>query len=118
MPGEVVDHCRLDRQHGSERASSRSFTTRIAEIEDAGEATESEKPVGDDRGFLWRLNSYWRFQEEDGGGFVECESISLSRSIPFGLGWLIKGCVESIPRESLENKLASIRDGVKAPVSP
>lgn len=111
-------HTVVYRQHGSERASSRSFTTRIAEIEDASEATESEKPVGDDRGFLWRLNSYWRFQEEDGGVFVECESISLSRSIPFGLGWLIKGYVESIPRESLENTLTSIRDGVKAPVSP
>ena len=56
------------------------------------------------------------------GGFVECEFISLSRSIPFGLGWLIKGYVkgyvESISRESLANTLTSIRDGVKAPVSP
>ncbi len=52
------------------------------------------------------------------GFFVECESISLRRSIPFGLGWLMEGYVESIPRESLENTLTSIRDGVKAPVSP
>ena len=45
---------------------------------------EKEKPSADDSGFLWRLNSYWRFEETDGGVIVECESISLSRSIPFG----------------------------------
>lgn len=111
-------HTVVYRQEDARHASSRSATTRIAEIENAGEPDESENPVGNDRGFLWRLNSYWRFQEADGGVFVECESISLSRSIPFGLGWLIKGYVESIPRESLENTLTSIRNGVQAPVRP
>jgi len=105
-------HTVVYRRHDPYRASSRSFTTRIAELDSPGEAAESEKPVGNDRGFLWRLNSYWRFLETDGGVFVECESISLSRSIPFGLSWLIKGYVESIPRESLENTLTSIRDGI------
>jgi hypothetical protein len=107
-------HAVIYRQHGAQRASSRSATTRIAELDHPGEPAESEKPVGDDRGFLWRLNSYWRFLEADGGVFVECESISLSRSIPFGLGWLIKGYVESIPRESLENTLTSIRNAIKS----
>ena len=106
-------HTVVYRQQDAQRASSRSATTRIAELDHPGEPGESEKPVGDDRGFLWRLNSYWRFMEADGGVFVECESISLSRSIPFGLSWLIKGYVESIPRESLESTLTSIRDGIK-----
>ena len=110
----TVVYRRQDPQH----ASSRSATTRIAELDHPGESVEAEKPVGDDRGFLWRLNSYWRFQEADGGVFVECESVSLSRAIPFGLGWLIKGYVESIPRESLENTLTSIRDGVKSQARP
>jgi hypothetical protein len=57
------------------------------------------------------LNSYWRFEEQADGVMVECESISLSRSIPSGLGWMIGGFVESLPRESLENTLISIRDG-------
>ena len=105
-------HTVIYRPQDSRRASSRSFTTKIAELEDPGTAAEKENPVGTDRGFLWRLNSYWRFQEEDGGVFVECESVSLSRSIPFGLSWLIKGYVESIPRESLENTLTSIRNGI------
>ena len=37
--------------------------------------------------------------------FVECLSVSLSRRIPFGLGWLVKPFVSSMPRESLEGTL-------------
>jgi hypothetical protein len=105
-------HTVVYRERDPKRASSRSFTTRIAQLDQPGEPGEKEKPVGNDSGFLWRLNSYWRFQEEDGGVFVECESVSLSRSIPFGLSWLVKGYVESIPRESLEGTLTSIRNGI------
>ena len=107
-----TDHTVVYRTHAADRVSSRSFTTRIAEIENAGSATEREKPIGDDSGFFWRLNSYWRFKAQDGGVVVECESISVSRSIPFGLGWLIKGFVESVPRESLESTLMAIRNGI------
>ena len=109
-------HTVIYRAHDNSRISSRSFTTKIAELEAAGSAAEKEKNVGDDSGYFWRLNSYWRFKEQDGGVVVECESISLSRSIPFGLGWLIKGFVESVPRESLESTMTSIRDGVAASI--
>ena len=106
-----TEHTAVYRYHGPRRASSRSFATKIAELDHPGTPQEKEKPNGTDRGFLWRLNSYWHYQEEAGGVFVECESLSLSRDIPFGLGWLINGYVESVPRESLENTLTSIREG-------
>jgi hypothetical protein len=93
--------------------SSRSVATRIAELADAGSSSEKEKTSADDSGFLWRLNSYWRFEETDEGVIVECESISLSRSIPFGLGWLVGPFVESVPKESLDTMLNAIREGVK-----
>lgn len=109
-----TEHTVVYRDNGPGRASSRSFTTKIAEIDNPGTTSEKEQPVGNDSGFMWRLNSYWRFREQDGGVWVECESVSLSRDIPFGFGWLIGGYVESIPRESLESALTSIRDGVKA----
>jgi hypothetical protein len=108
-------HTALYRPHDAQRVSSHSFTTKIAELEKPDTPQEKEKPVGSDSGFLWRLNSYWRFQEADGGVYVECESVSLSRSIPFGFGWLIRGFVESVPRESLQNTLTSLRDGVRKP---
>jgi hypothetical protein len=90
-------------------AASRSHTTRIQEVENAGAANESLKPVGDDDGFLWRMNTYWRFEEKDGGVYVECRSISLTRDIPTGLGWLIGPMVTSIPRESLTFTLGTTR---------
>ncbi|MBI4464761.1 MAG: hypothetical protein HY647_08675 [Acidobacteria bacterium] len=108
-----TEHTAIYRRYDARRVSSRSFTTKIAELEKAGTPGEKEKPMGSDSGFLWRLNSYWRFQEEDRGVYVECESISLSRGIPFGLNLLIRGYVESVPRESLENTLTSIRGGMR-----
>ena len=110
-----TEHTVTYRRHGPKRASSRGVSTRIAQLEDPGTASEQEKPVGDDSGFFWRLNSYWRFEERDGGVIVECESISLSRSIPLGFAWLVKGFVESVPRESLLNTLDSIRAGLTKP---
>ena len=52
---------------GENRVYSRIRSVRIAEVADAGEAGEREKPVGDDGGYLWRLNTYWRFLERDAG---------------------------------------------------
>ena len=60
-------------------------------------------------GYLWRLNSYWRFEERDGGVYLECESVSLTRDIPFGLGWIVGPFVTSLPRESLEFTLQTTR---------
>ena len=89
------------------RSISRS--TRIAEVEDPGSPGEREKPPGTGEGFLWRLNSYWRFEERDGGTFVECQAISLTRDVPFGLGWIIEPIIRNLPKESLENTLRATR---------
>jgi hypothetical protein len=91
------------------RASSRSVATKIAELEHAGTPQEREKPVGNDHGFLWRLNAYWRYEQVDKGVLIECESASLSRGVPFGLAWLVNSKVEGIARESLEKTLVSLR---------
>ncbi len=88
---------------------SRSCTTRIQEVDDADEPTEKQKPVGQDNGFLWRLYSYWRFEQKDGGTYVECESISLTRSIPLIVSPMIKPFVTEIPKESLQMTMGSTR---------
>src|SRR5579872_1910855 len=90
-----------------------SRSTRIAEVRNAGNP-EREAPIGNDTGFLWRLNSYWRFEAADGGVYAECEAISLSRDVPLGLGWMIKGFLEKFPKESMLNTLRGTRDAVKA----
>jgi hypothetical protein len=100
-----VRFTRSDASHGY----SRSYSTRIVEIEHPSEATEHELPPGDDHGFLWRLYTYWRFTEKDGGVYAQCEAISLTRDVPSGLGWLVGRFVESIPRESMIFTLNSTR---------
>jgi hypothetical protein len=88
------------------RAYLISRSTKIAEVKDG-----TELPVGNDTGFLWRLNTYWRFEQADSGVYAECEAISLSRDVPGFLSW-IKGFLEKFPKESMLNTL----QGTKAAV--
>ena len=92
---------------------SRIRSTRIAEVEGPGTPAEREKPVGRDGGYIWRLNTYWRFVERDNGVYIQCESVTLTRSIPIGLGWLVGPFVTSIPRESLEFTLDTTRKALE-----
>jgi len=101
----------------SAKAWSRSYTTRVQEVVDAGELGERLEPEGHDRGFLWRMNTYWRFEEKDGGTYVESQSVSLTRDIPVGLGLLVGPFVNSIPRESLTFTLATTRAAVLARIA-
>ena len=89
-----------------------SRSTRIAEVKDAGKPKERELPVGDDRGFMWRLNAYWHLEEREGGVATECWAVSLSRKIPFALRWMLKPLVTSVPRQALRNTLRGTRQAV------
>ncbi len=102
-----VSFGRLDAQDGF----SASRSTRIYEIDGAGTNHERRLGPAEEHGFLWRLNSYWSYQERDGGLYLQVESVSLSRAIPAGLGWALRPYVESVPRESLE---FTLRSAVKA----
>ena len=98
----------------SKRWFCRSYTTRIAEVEDPGTPKERVLQPDTGYGFLWRLYSYWRFQEKDGGVYVECRAISLTRDIPLGLGWIIEPIIRKLPRESLINTLKATRAALRA----
>jgi hypothetical protein len=89
---------RLDPRHGY----SISRSTQISEIESPGTASEHALSPGEEHGFLWRMNTYWSYEERDGGLYMQVEAVSLTRSIPRGLGWVVRPFVESVPRESLE----------------
>jgi hypothetical protein len=98
----------------SARWCCRSYTTRIAEVEDFGKPAERTLAPDSGYGFLWRLYSYWRFDERDGGVNAECRAISLTRDVPTGLGWLIEPIIRKLPRESLVNTLEATRRGLAA----
>ncbi|HEX6495576.1 MAG TPA: hypothetical protein VF018_08840 [Acidobacteriaceae bacterium] len=104
-----ITYGRLDPQHGY----SLSRSTRIAEIDAPG--TPSERPLNanEEHGFLWRLNTYWSYEEKDGVLYLQVEAVSLTRSIPHGLGWAIGPYIENIPRDSLEFTLRSACDALR-----
>jgi hypothetical protein len=104
-----VAFSRLDPRHGY----SQSRSTHIAEIADAGTASEHALGSGDDHGFLWRQDTYWSYAEADGGLYLQVESVSLTRAIPAGLGWAVRPFVESVPRESLEFTLRATLNALR-----
>ncbi|HJZ66274.1 MAG TPA: hypothetical protein VKD70_18255 [Candidatus Acidoferrum sp.] len=97
-----------------ERAHSRSSATKISEIENAGKSNEREKAPGGDGGFLWRMETWWRMEEKDGGVYIQSEVVSLTRDIPTGMGWVIGPFVSGIPKESLAFTMEATRKAVLA----
>jgi len=95
------------------KAHSRSSAVRIAEVENPGKSDEREKAPGDDGGFMWRMETWWRMEERDGGVYVQSEVASLTRDIPTGLGWMIRPFVTGIPKESLTFTLEATRRAVE-----
>jgi hypothetical protein len=51
---------------------------------------------------------------KDGGVYIECRTISLTRSVPYGLGWLINPIIRSLPSESLAHVLTATSEGVRS----
>jgi hypothetical protein len=98
-----ISFARLDTQHGY----SISRSTQISEIGSPGTGAEHVLTSSQEHGFLWRLNTYWSYEERDGGLYMQIESVSLTRSIPYGLAWAVGPFVESVPRDSLEFTLRS-----------
>ena len=108
------EHSAAYTRHRPGLASSRSAATRIAELDGAGTPGEREKPVGRDRGFLWRLNTYWRYLEVDEGVVFEVESISLSRGIPRLLRWMVSPLINRTARDVMTQTLVSMADVLSA----
>jgi hypothetical protein len=103
---------------GKTRAESVSRSTRIAEVADFGTPGEHERTDGKDHGYMWRLNSYWRLEERDGGVYVQLESVSLSRTVPVLFAWIVNPLTKSIPRDVLARTLTNTRKAVQMLQAP
>jgi hypothetical protein len=104
-----ITYARLGAERGMKAGTIDSRSTRVEEIGANGRALSA----ADEHGFLWRMNTYWSYEERDGGVYMQIESVSLTRSIPTGLGWAVGPFVESVPRESMEFTLQAVMKAVK-----
>jgi hypothetical protein len=107
-----TEHAVTFRRLDATRAFSSSVATRIAELAQVGTPQEHERPAGTDRGFLRRLNAYWRYETVAGGVVVECESLSLSRSVPFAVRGIVQPLVGRVASDAMRTTLRSLRDAL------
>jgi hypothetical protein len=92
-----------------------THVTSAQEIEDYGRSGERLLPPGQGNGFIWRLQSIARYQQRDGGVYVELEAIGLTRDIPAALRWLASPLVTRLTRSTLVASLRQTREGVVSP---
>jgi hypothetical protein len=92
-----TEHDVTFQRHSSRLATSRSVATKI---------TESG---GGDRGFLWRLNSYWRYTQVGGDVRIDLTSLSLSREVPWIARSIAGPLINRVARESMARTLSSVR---------
>jgi hypothetical protein len=106
-----------DTRFGNTQRQAASRSTRIAEVANPGSVNEYERRDGNDHGYLWRFNNYWRIEEKDGGVYVQNESVTLSRTFPEIIAWLINPLIKNISRDILLDLLTDTRKAVMGAVT-
>ncbi len=84
-----------------------AYTTRIQAIENYRRSDEHKLDVGQGTGYIWRVYTITKFEERDGGVYVEIEAICLSRDVPITLRWLIDPMIRRLSKSSLTSYMAS-----------
>jgi hypothetical protein len=103
-------------QVDAKRWYSVASATRVQEIEDYGESGERKLPLNEGGGYIWRLHSISRFEERDGGVYVELEASALSRDIPVSLRWIVDPIVRRVSRDALSTSLRQTSNAVSSTV--
>jgi hypothetical protein len=97
------------------RIASSSISTRIAQLQNPSQPDGAEYPVGNDSGYLWRMNNYWRYEQKDGGVYMQVETISLSRDVPPFLGWFVRPIIRRVARQTMADLLEANRRSIQNP---
>ncbi|HVO63867.1 MAG TPA: hypothetical protein VMT53_23295 [Terriglobales bacterium] len=91
---------------------STANATRVQEIRHYGRPDEQELPPDQGSGYIWRVYSLARFEERDGGVYIELEAIVLSRDIPVAFRWLVDPIVRRVSRNTMLISLQQMEDAV------
>jgi hypothetical protein len=100
----------LNRRQGYMTISS----TSVQQIEHYGQKDERKLQPDEGSGYLWRVASFARFEERDGGLYLELEVFGLSRDLPTSLRLLLKPVIDHVPRQALSVKLEQTREAVRS----
>jgi hypothetical protein len=90
------------------------WSIRLQEVVNYGQTSEAMLPAGTGSGFIWRLFSISRFEERDGGVYVELEAMALSRCVPGCLRWLVNPLIDRLSQGALTTSLSQTRDAVRS----
>jgi hypothetical protein len=104
-------------QVDAKRWYSLSHSIRLQAIQNFGESGMRVLPPDRGPGYVWRLYSLTKFEERDGGVYIEMEAFGLTRDIPFVFRWLVDPIVERLPRYSISKTLQQTREAVLADMS-
>ena len=101
-------------QLDGKRWYSAGYTTRLQEVRGYGRSDEQDLPPGQGNGYIWRLYSIARFEERDGGVYVELEAMALSRDIPVAVRWLVSPIVRNVSKSAMMTSLHQMQEAARA----
>src|SRR5262249_40017497 len=111
MQGEYVAH---ETRLGPHRGYNVADAVRMQEIDNYGHPNQRLLPPDTGSGFIWRMHSIARYEERDGGVYLEMEALALTRDIPSSLRWLVSPVVNHLSINSLTTTLQQTRDAVNS----
>ena len=118
---EVVAKMALDSEYqacyqrlAEDRWYAIAYTTRIQEIREYGHSGANKLPSDQGHGYIWRVYSIARFEQRDGGMYVEIEAMALSRDIPAAFRWIADPIVRKVSKNSLLTSLRQMQDAIRS----
>jgi hypothetical protein len=96
------------------RGYSIAEAVEVREIEGYRHADEHLLPPDTGNGFIWRIRSLARYEERDGGVYLELEAMALTRDVPASLAWMVNPVMNHLSVNSLTTTLRQTRDAVAA----
>jgi hypothetical protein len=97
---------------GDHRCYSMATSVQLREVQDYGQPGEHELAPDEGSGFIWRLHNITRYQEADGGVYVEMEAMALSRDIPAMMRWMVDPIVRRTSKGAMVTSMRQTLDAV------
>lgn len=105
-----ASYVKIDDRHWA----SVSQADHVQEVSGHGTPEERRLPEGTGTGLIWRMASLSRFEERDGGVYIEVEALALSRDIPSYLSLVVNPMVRRISRSSVGTSLLQTEQAIRA----